>query len=447
MGASVISVESGEYFYRRHDKENFIPASTLKPVTAAAALNALGEDFSYFTALYLDGEIDEAGEFVGNVIVRGSGDPTLSTEFYEDPVDIIDGWTEILDSLGINSIKGNLIGDDNYFDDERYAPGVFIEDAQYPYAAQVSALSLNDNKIDFRIKPAADVGEPASVSYYPKNSYVRAINNIGTGDTNSFAEIVPVKEIGSNIIELYGKVPRDTVGGKTYETSVAVENPTLLFLSVLKNELAERNIRFRGAMLDADDYAEELTYYDLTPTAVFKSRELKEIILIINKRSLNLAAELVFKTIAKETRGETSFAAAAEEVEKFLAGAGVNVADIHIADGSGLSRLNLISPAAQTTFLSYMWRSPNKEIFVGSLARPGKDGTLKKRMRWTRAQKSVKAKTGTMTGVSAICGYVETRDGETLAFSVMIQGHTAPKTVAQNLEDLILMRLSSFSKD
>ena len=114
IGICIQSIETGEYFYRLNDTKNFIPASTLKLLTTSASIDYLGKDFKFTTKLYLDGEIKENGEFTGNIIIRGGGDPTLSKYFHPNPISILDKWAIILDSLGINSIKGNIIADDSY---------------------------------------------------------------------------------------------------------------------------------------------------------------------------------------------------------------------------------------------------------------------------------------------------------------------------------------------
>ena len=210
--------------------------------------------------------------------------------------------------------------------------------------------------------------------------------------------------------------------------------------------LGHYNIRFRGALLDIDDWNEKINYAELEPVCLHQSPPLSEIISVINKRSHNLAAEMLLKTIGKESLGVGSFIKGIEQVKKFAVKVGINPENISIVDGSGLSRYNLSSPVYQVALLSSMYRSRNREIFMKSLTVPGSEGTLKRRMTRSRAEKSIRAKTGSMNNVSTISGYVTTRDNEVLAFSIMIMNYTQPESLAHNLQDLICMRLASFTR-
>lgn len=446
IGISIVSLETGEILYKINDNKNFIPASTMKLITTAAALDYLGKDFRYSTSMFLDGELLNNGEFKGNVIIRGSGDPTWSSNFYDNPVEILDEWAAKLDSAGIRTIRGNIIADDNYFDNSSYAPGWAWDDMPYTYSAQIRALSFNDNKIDIIVEQGDTIGKPPRIFFFPENTFVRIINNLRTVATNSFSEVNPVRECRSNIIELNGQIAYDTLKTNQIKLSVTVDMPELYFLNVFKESLLRHQIRFYGALIDIDDYIERINYADLQQFTQHESPKLSNIIDIINRQSHNLAAEMLFKTFAKENTGSGSFAKGTEQVMKYLSKAGIKTEDLFIVDGSGLSRMNLLSPRSLTTLLTYVYRAEYKNEFINSLAIPGAEGTLKRRLRHTLAEKSVKAKTGSMNNVSAISGFVTTRDKEELAFTIMMMNYTVPANLAQNLQDLILMRLASFSR-
>jgi len=447
LGVSIFSPEYGEFIFRHNDTKNFLPASINKIITSTAALELLGSEFTYNTKLFLDGYIQSNGEFNGNIIIRGSGDPTMNKYFYENPLDIFEIWIKKLDSLGIRSIRGNIIGDDNYFDDVYYAPGWSWDDFVYEYSSQVNALTFNDNKIDISVISANSVGEYAMINVFPENSYARVINNILTVDSTGFTRIMARRDANTNIIELFGTIMYDSTADNTYELSVTIDNPTLFFLSLFKSSLERHNIRFRGALLDIDEYpSQRINYSEMMLVSELESTKLSEIIKVINKSSNNLMAEIVFKTIAKEISGIGSFEKASEQIYLYLLANGVNPERVKIVDGSGLSRLNLASPALFTNLLSNIYRSEKKDEFIQSLARPGENGTLSRRMRRSRAEYNVFAKTGSMNSVSTLAGFVNTRDNETLAFTIMIQNFTVPQSLARNLQDLICMRLASFSR-
>ncbi len=451
IGIAVLAVENGEYFYRKNETKNYIPASTLKTLTTAAALDILGKDFRYSTKIYLDGEPPVNGEFVGNMIIRGVGDPTMSSYFYPDPIDILEEFAMKLDSFGIRSIRGNIIADDSYFDDNYYATGWAFDDLMYPYSAQVNALSFADNKVDVQVNPAQAVGELSRISMLPDNTYVHIINNALTSSSDSQELLVPYRDTRTNSIEIRGKIPFEAKGlgvGSISgsKLSVTIDNPSLYFLNLLKQTLEKHGIKVRGALLDYADWNMKISYARLQSICEHTSPPLSEIVAVVNKFSHNLCAEMLLKTIGKETTGIGSFATGLEQIKKYAARQGILTNSINVVDGSGLSRLNLISPQNQVTLLSSIYRSNKQETFLASLAVPGAQGTLRGRMTQSRAEKNVWAKTGSMNNVSAICGYITTRDSEPLAFSIIVNGFTVPENIVHNLQDLICMRLASFTR-
>ncbi len=447
IGVIIQSLETGEILYAKNENKNFIPASTQKILTSAAALKYLGSDFTYTTEMYLSGELLKNGEFLGDIIIRGSGDPTLSRYFHEKPLDIIDDWVRKLDSIGIRSIRGNIIGDDNFFDDIYYAPGWAWDDMIYPYSAQVNALSILDNNVDITVRPGDSIGYISKIRVNPDCNYVRILNNVFTGEINEPTSIDAARELTTNIIEINGTIAYDTSGKTSQELlPVTIDNPTKYFLAIFRNFLEDHKIRFRGAVFDIDEWNDNVNYTEMESVGSYTSPPMKEIISVINKKSHNLCAEILLKTIAREIKGEGSFENGTKLLKRFASEKGINPEKISIVDGSGLSRNNLITPAYQAALLSGVYRSEHFETFLSSLAVPGKEGTLERRMTKSLAEKSVKAKTGTMNNISNICGYLTTRDGELLAFSIMLNNFTTPHSLARNLQDLICMRAASFTR-
>jgi D-alanyl-D-alanine carboxypeptidase/D-alanyl-D-alanine-endopeptidase (penicillin-binding protein 4) len=446
IGVSVISLESGEFLYNRNENRNFVPASTLKLVTTAAALDYLGPNFQLTISLYLDGKISENGEFIGNIFIRGQGDPSLCSYFYDNPLEILDRWSEKLDSLGIHSIQGNIIGDDSYFDDVPFGPGWAWDDIAYPFSAPVSSLVINDDKVDITVSQGKKVGDKAIIHTVPNNSYLWVVNNVKTVNKTDETIIVPTRDMKSNIVQLDGNIGYDSTNHNETTISVAVDNPSLFFLNLFKQALERRKIMFHGTLLNISEYGHKIKYSDMEPVCSHVSPPLKEIVAMVNKMSHNLGAEILLKTLAKETVGIGSTTKGVEQIKKYTSKLGIPSDNISIVDGSGLSRFNLISPKYMLTLLSSMYRSDYKEVFINSLAMPGKTGTLKRRMLMSLAETNVCGKSGSMNGVSALCGYINTRDGEMLAFAIYNNNFTVPPTLARNLEDMICMRLASFTR-
>ncbi len=447
IGISVLSADNGEALYRENETKNFIPASTLKLFTTAAALDYLGKEFRYSTRLYLDGKISSGGEFTGNIILRGVGDPTWSEYFKSDAAAIFDAWMTKFDSLGIKSIKGNLIGDDSYFDNEHYASGWSWDDMSYPYSAQVSALSAEDNSIEISIMPGTIVGEQPKVTIKPDTRYVRIINNLVTVNSSEGTEVTPVRVPNSNVIELRGHIALEAKAGiEPTVISVTIDNPTLFVLHLLRQAFELHQIKVRGLVLDIDNWNERISYADLQPFCEHTSPPLQDIVAVINTQSHNLCAESLLKTLGKESSGNGSFTAGIETVKKYIMKLGIQHDDFIMNDGSGLSRLNLCSPHQLAQLLWAVRKSDIKQEFESSLALPGEAGTMRNRTVGTLAEKKLRAKTGSMNNVSTLAGYVTTRDGETLCFAIMMNNFTVPEALARNLQDLICMRLASFSR-
>lgn len=447
IGVCILSTETGEYLYRLNDGKAFVPASLVKLLTTAAALEHLGPDFRFTTRIYLDGRIRQGGDFEGNIIIRGSGDPTWSIDFGTPPDSIFAPWIRALDSLGITTIKGNIIADDSYFDAVRYGPGWMWDDFAMPYSPPVSALAANDNCVQVRIRAGATVGEPASVSVLNGSGLLKVTSYVRTVASDQPAEVIPYRDVGSNTIELHGSIPlaaHANDAGLVIE--IPVDNPASYVAALFRDALERHRIRVRGSVLTAAEWGEPILYSRLTATAQYSSIPLREIIAVMNRTSHNLCAEMLLKTIAKETSGVGSFEIGTEQVRAVLQRNGLPSDELVMSDGSGLSRLNLCTPSLIARLLWHLWRSPFRADVLASLARPGEAGTLRTRLVGTLAERSVAAKTGTLNNVSNLAGYVTTRDGEVLCLVIMTNHLLVPESVSRNLQDLICMRLASLSR-
>lgn len=445
LGVCVASTDNAEHLYRHNDEMFFTPASTNKLFTTAVALATLGPEYRFRTTLYLDGRIQENGEFAGNIIVRGSGDPTWSTTFGRDPLVLFDQWVGVLDSLGIRSVKGNIIGDDDVFDDVDYATGWAWDDLVWSYGAQVNGLGVADNSVRALIIPPLKPGGESQIRLVPETDYVRVMNGLRVVDSTGVTEVKALRDGPTNIVDIVGTIVarprRDTIN-----LHLAVENPTLYFASLFRDALVRHGIRFRGALIDVDDWNDPLPYDSSMRVAETVSPPLSDIVAVINHVSHNLGADILCKTIGREVSGDGSFEKGADVIRTFVQRNGIGGQDLAIVDGSGLSRLDLCTPQHLVNLLNVASHTPWAAAYKASLAAPGEPGTLQRRMVGTRAERSVRAKTGGMNNVSTLAGYVTTRDGETLSFAMMADNTVLPTAMVHNLQDLICMRLASFSR-
>lgn len=443
-GVAIQSLETGEYFYKLNEHKSFIPASNMKLFTTAVALIKLGPNFKYKTNLYTDGEIKN-GTLYGNLFVRGTGDPTISGRFTNgDVTKTFKDWADSLLKMGIKEINGDIIGDDNYFDDQYMGTGWAWDDETYWYSAHISALSFNDNCVDLEIFPGKEIGDSAIIKITPSTNYVKIKNSIITVHPDSTTQIDFFRAPGTNIINAFGKI---SLKSNPYKESISVHNPTLYAVTVLKEVLESKGIKVNGGALDIDDTNLNPDYETMRILASYESPPLSEIIKVINKRSQNFYAEQVFRTLGKIFGGEGSTQKSVEVVKNTLAQIGIPPEGISIYDGSGLSRLDLVTPFQILTLLNYMFRHKYFSYFYESLPIAGVDGTLETRMIKTKAQGNVRAKTGYVQYVRTLSGYVKTGDGEMLAFVMMTNNYLIPTSVANAIQDLVCQRLASFSRE
>jgi serine-type D-Ala-D-Ala carboxypeptidase/endopeptidase (penicillin-binding protein 4) len=439
IGVHVVSASTKQVLFEHNAQRLLLPASTQKIFTTATALEKLGPNFRFTTTVMLDGTIQSNGEFAGVVLVRGSGDPTSSATFASPIEGVADRIAEVFDSLGIQSIRGTIIGDDDVFDDQPYADGWGWEDLSYGYAPQVGGLNIADNAVRIFITPPATLADIPLVKIVPSTDYVHCMPLLRIVDSTGITQITVARNKHSNVIDLQGSI-RYSASRDTIKVTASVENPTMYWLSLFRDGLQRRGIRHRGALLDIDDWNENVQDHRFRTVVTLQSIPLSEIIAVINHKSDNLGSEVLLKTLGSTPQQEGGFRKGADIVKQFVRHTGV------LVDGSGLSRLNLSSAEQLTKTLVAMHLSEHALVFRASLAAPGEPGTLEHRMIGTKAQESVRAKTGSMNNVCSLAGYVESRDNEPLAFAIIINGYNGPLTKAQALQDVLCMRLASFTR-
>lgn len=441
-GASIQSLVTGEYFYKKNENKLFMPASNQKLITSAAGLLLLSPMYRFKTEIYSTGNLD--GSILnGNLIIRGFGDPTISGRFNNDDMTkIFRDWADTLLALGIDEIRGNILGDDNAFDDVSLGEGWAWDYESDWFAAPSGALSFNDNCIDILVKPAL-AGEQAILTFAPESKYAIIINKVNTVGRDSATTIKVFRERGTNIISVYGSIREKDDSVKIFAT---INNPTQYFVVTLKAILEQKGITVSGFASDLDEITNVADYAHTKLLFVHHSVFLKDIIKVLNKNSQNFYAEQLLKTIGFEKRGFGSASRGIEAVKVMLNDIGINTDNMEIVDGSGLSRLNLISPSQISVLLNYMYKSDVFTYYYNSLPVGGVDGTLANRMRKTRAQNNVRAKTGYINGVRSISGYIFTGDKEPVVFTIIANNFTVPVVLADNLQDLVCIRIANFKR-
>lgn len=441
-GISVVSCDKQETLYGHNDLRNRQVASNIKLLTTGAAIWRLGSDYTHMTEVYISGEAGNNAGIYGDLVIRTMGDPTLSPSFGMNPRQVFRSWAATLDSLGIHSLR-NVVVDASYFDELPYAPGWAWDDEPFGYNAQISAASVYDNSIEVRVTPGKMPGDPVSIDISPSTAYVTLRVTAGTSRVDSTSTLDIRRERGSDIIVISGNI---ATGSETYVEHISIEQPPLFYATIVSEELARAGIEIRGSAYDAADFPQPLLYQSLRKVVERRSPPLREIVAAINKQSLNLAAEMTLKSLGREFGGGGTTVAGIEVVKRFLADVGIDIEHLRLYDGSGLSRQNMLSPADMTKLLQWLHRSSISADFLASLSIAGVDGTLASRLVGTRAEKNMVGKTGYLSGIRALSGYVRTRDGELLAFSIVSNNYSVPTGVVNTAQDLIIMRLASFSR-
>jgi serine-type D-Ala-D-Ala carboxypeptidase/endopeptidase (penicillin-binding protein 4) len=436
VGVCVRSLDRGDELYARNADAAFTPASNQKLLVAAAALDALGPACSFSTRALALG-LRRGDTLDGDLVLRGGGDPTLTTERLAT-------LAAAVRAAGIRRVTGRVRGDDSHLDRQRLGTGWSWDDEPFYYAAPISGLTLNGNTVDVEVRPAARAGLPPLVhlmpSAAPMTVHVRAATG-APGEPNS----VGVDRVRArDEVLITGRLP---LGSAPVTTRVTVEDPPLYAAAVFTALLRERGVRVERppTVMTAPVGARLVDE--------IRSPPLAEIVRDMNKFSDNLIAETLLKQLGVREMDRTpagGIGGRGEAVLRaFLSRCGVGRPALAPADGSGLSRQNLVSPRNLVRLLAAMDRHPARAAFFDSLPVAGVDGTLRRRMVGTPAQGAVRAKTGTLTHVTALSGIVTTRSGERLAFSILTNNYPGPLAAASGpraMEDAIAVALAEFGR-
>lgn len=439
-GVLIKSLKDGKVWYKQNSEKMFMPASNEKIPTAASVLVNLGPDFKFETFLTYNGIIQDS-VLHGDIIIFSDGDPTLYNKFFDDPRDLFFHWADLLRLMGIKKINGNIVGDDNAFDDNPYGYGWSFSGLDVWYSAEIGALQLNENYVDLEIIPPVNKYDTVKIIPNLPSKYFNIINNLTVIDSG-FSRISVSREFGTNNITVSGKV---AAGRKPFERSPSISNPTLFYVTVLKEVLDSSGVIVAGIPMDCDD----IKLWDHKPEDFILiekhlSPTLKEILKGMMKRSQNLYAETMPRVLGLKKENVGSFRMGKKVVEETLSGFGIKPETYAYMDGSGLSRYDYISPEQIVKILEGMQKSKFAKDWMELLPIAGVDGTLKNRMKGTKAEGNVRAKTGTISNVRSLSGYVTTKSGEELVFSFIVNGHLLSSKDTEDVTDSVLEMLAEY---
>lgn len=450
IGVKIVSLDTGKVIFEENAEKYFMPASNMKNFTVSAALEKLSPEFRFVTSVYAPAMPDAAtGTIRGDLIIYGRGDPSISTAFNDK--DYFKGMNNLAEKIvaaGVRRIEGALIGDESYFSGDPFPSSWEWDDLQWYYGAEVSALTVNDNALDLVVRPGAEVGAPASVQLLPSVNGVLLVNNTLTGAAGTRRDIGIRRRLGTNIIEVYGSIPR---GAGAYTNYVSVPKPAFAFVSMLRQLLEQKGVVITGQTrtVDAEFRRNAPLPANLVEVAKLESPPLSLIAAKTMKPSQNLYTELILRAMGESVGDKTNTRWTSANrgiavVDKFLQEIGVAPGSVLMHDGSGLSRHDLITPNAVVQLYSYMSRSRMATAWRESLTIAGVDGTLANRFKGTRGENNVRGKTGTIDQVSSLSGYMTTAAGERLAFSLVTNNLPQSGVRTATIDEIVVL-LANFN--
>ena len=426
-GIVILDQASGKSIFDLNEDHFFVPASNTKLFTTALALTRLGPDYRFHTSVRLEPS--------GSLRLIGGGDPNLSNRAIPyrtgpspgDPLQAIEDLADQVAARGITRVAGDIIGDDSAYVWQPFPNGWAADDPLWDYGAPASALTVNDNAFELTLAAGEHEGDPTALTLAPALEFYAIDNRAGTGG-RAPRRITVDRDPGSMQLRVWGSLP----AGGVYTETLGIDDPALYAATAFYDALARRGIEIAGKPVAHHRFPNQVADLkmgqpqpepDGAEIAGRDSAPLLEDLRITDKVSQNLHAELLLRAVGRARRQMGSRQAGLEEMRSFLAELGIGEDAYHLEDGSGLSRLNLVTPRAVAQLLRRMY---GRQEWVGLLPVGGEDGTLGSRFVDTPAAGRIHAKTGTLSHVSALSGYAERRSGGGVrTFAILVNNYNS----------------------
>jgi len=437
-GLLIVDAATGETLFERNAASYFVPASNMKLLTTALALDKLGTNYRFRTTVETNGTLSPDGALAGDLILVGRGDPNLSNrkfpfdtkeEFDGPPEKVLAEMAAQIAARGVKQISGDIVGDDSYFPRERYPEGWEIDDMVWEYGAAISAIVVEDNTVSLTLTPGEKAGDAVVAAVEPATPDFVLKNEVTTVGAKEKAELRLSREPGAETVVVSGTLAAKSSPRKLV---LAIEEPAQHAASLLARLLSERGVIFHGKIraLHEPDPAEP----SRTVLAEHISLPLGDTVKLVNKISQNLHTEVLLRTSARQQGRWATPDDLPKFPEEFYARVGIPEGDVIQTDGSGLSRHDMVTPRALVALLQFAQKQAWFPAYYASLPVTGVDGTLIDRMKSSAIAGKIHAKTGSVSHVRTLSGYADTPSGRRLIFSFLSnnqggKGHEAPDAV------------------
>ena len=424
-GFLATDARTGKELFAYNPDLALIPASTQKIVTTSTSLALLGGKYQFETLLQYDGQIND-NTLNGNLIILGSGDPSLGSTTMHDSLSmerLFSSWYTDMRKAGILNIEGNIIADGSCFDDHMVPPKWFWEDIGNYYGAGAHGLTINENMYTVFFSPGNREGAAAEViRTEPPVPGMDYINNVATGPLRSGDQVYIYGSPYGNVRWLTGTVP---LGENNFAVRGSMPDPGLFLASAFQKFLENQGMQINGKAYTHRDSQQVSTKTSRLTISRWHSPELADITSRTNLNSVNTYAENLIKTMGKELSGKGTYPGGAEVISSFWNNKGLDTKGLRIHDGSGLSPFNNITVRQLTHMLTFI--ASDDVLFqsvISGFPVAGRSGSLSGLFRGTASEGTLQAKSGFLSNVRAYSGYTYCRNGNLIAFTIIVNNYS-----------------------
>ena len=436
-GAIVAEEATGKVWFEQNADHVFMPASNQKLLTAFAISEAM-IDKSYHTRVFATSERTAEGTLTGSLILIGDGDPALSP-------DQLKWLAQQVADTGIRRVMGGIHYSAVAFDNARLGDSWSWDDEPFYYSAQVSGLNCNENLVSVSV--TAKDGK-VSVTLNPPNDYVKVVNTVSLVPASQPIK-TPVhitRRRAVNVFEITGEAHETDLAKRPATEQLTVEDPARYTATLFVQSLKAAGVKVDGTISETTAYYSPIVPEASRPVAEIASKPIPALLSEFLKPSDNLYGECFLKTVGRDPITHTggSILRGVKATEPFFRDAGLDLSRLHIVDGSGLSQHNFVSPRNLEKLLLYVTKRPYFPTFYNALPVAGVDGSLRNRLKGKSTQSNIHAKTGSLSHASSLTGYVTTKGGTKLVFSLLMNNFLCTGTVTREIQDKFVTLLADY---